>query len=180
MDPLFFGFKRAHLRALAGTWRRLRKCRVNLSGITPARFDMMRVIAARGDGLPQRNLVELLGVSAQTVSRMLDSLERLHIVERTPMARDKRCLWVRLTSLYGEGLLFITSSFLLDTGDAQRMALRGFANDDAPESAYPNLRDFRRRLCKIRRASGDRTPYEEPWRPGPNQFFPWVVDDAVA
>ena len=180
MDPLFFGIKRAHLRILAGTRKRLKKSRPRASWITPARYDMMRVIGAQVDGLPQRNLVELLGVSAQTVSRMLKSLERLHIVERTPMESDKRCLWVRLTSLYGEGELFITSSHLLVTGEAHRMALRGFGAADDPESAYQNVRDFRRWLCKMRRAHGDTTPFEEPWRGGELPYPPRFVDEAAA
>ena len=176
MDPLFFGFKRAHLRVVAGTRARIEKHRLHMTGITPARYDMMRVIEAQVDGLPQRNLVELLGVTAQTVSRMLKSLEELHLVERTRMDRDSRCLWVRLTP-FGAGEVYLISHYLLDSGFAHRMARLGFGGAEAQESAY---RFFRRWLCKIRRAHGDPTPFEEPWRGGELPYPQVFVDDAAA
>jgi DNA-binding MarR family transcriptional regulator len=66
-------------------------------GLTPARFDLMHVVRQRFDEASQATIRRILGVSATTVSRMLQALERLGFVERSRHWRDRRTKLVRLT-----------------------------------------------------------------------------------
>ena len=169
---MFFGVKRLHLRILAG-----RRELLAGSGMTPARYDMLRVIDAQLDGMPQGNLAYLLGVCGQTVSRMLRSLEKLGFVVRTRMARDKRRIHVELTPL-AAACLVEADMELFESGASEDMALRGFMQSDVIV-AWKNLRAFRRCLCRLRRAHGDTTPFEEPWRGGELPYPPTFVHEAA-
>ena len=162
MHEMFFGIKMVHLRILDWGRPRLRKYR-----LTPARFDMMCVIDGyEHEGIPQRNLQYLLGVSGPTVSRMLQSLEVLGFVERERM-RDGRCLRVRITDL---GIEHLDAAYVaLDiSGLVRQRALCPFLPDQ--DTAERELKALRRCLSKIRRAYGDITPFEEPWRWPPGEF----------
>ena len=96
MHAIFFGAKRAHIEAV---WRVTRpllegaKCE-----LTPARFDMMRVVLIREYGVMQSTLQWLLGVSAPTISRMLKALEKLGMVRRARDSYDGRCRKVHITA----------------------------------------------------------------------------------
>src|SRR3954471_16894373 len=92
MHASFFGIKRVHLRVLAVTRPMIKDYE-----LTPARFDMLRVVLLHPDGIAQTTLRWLLGVSAPTVSRMLKSLQQLGFVERERDLADGRCLNVLLT-----------------------------------------------------------------------------------
>jgi len=70
--------------------------------MTPARFDLVRVLvrdaAFNGKvGQFQSALWKALGVSRATVSRMLGALEKLGLVRRSVMRKDRRLRWVELT-----------------------------------------------------------------------------------
>src|SRR5688500_12911650 len=95
MHAVFFGTKRVHLEVV---WRltgpMLAACGC---GLTPARFDMMRLVHLRAHGVLQSSLKWMLGVSGSTVSRMLRSLEKLGMITRTTDAHDGRCLKVHIT-----------------------------------------------------------------------------------
>ena len=174
MHEMFFGIKRVHLRTLH--WSR------KLLGgrqLTPARFDMMRIIDAHPYGVPQRNLQYLLGVTAQTVSRMLRSLEKLGFVARERISRNARALRVRISDVGGE-VLSDAMEGLVFSGIAERFALRAFAIDMDPDTAGPPLRALRHTLSAIRRRYGDTTPFEEPWRGGELPYPPTIVDEAAA
>ena len=86
MDDVLFGVKRAHLAVNAWALGRLKKD----FGVTPARFDLMRLIYDRNFRWVQSELRARLGVARATISRMLRSLERLGWIERKPNAFDKR------------------------------------------------------------------------------------------
>ena len=76
MNVAFFGIKRVHLRVVHLTHALLRG-----KHLTPARFDLMRIVELYGDEtVPQASIQNLLGVSAPTVSRMLKSLQKLGFV----------------------------------------------------------------------------------------------------
>ena len=171
MHVMFFGIKRVHLRILEVTRRVLAEMR-----LTPARFDMMRVIEAHKHGLLQRNVQELLGVSAKTVSRMLQALERLGFIVRKRVSRDSRRLRVWLTPL-GSEIFGAARKRYVESGSAERFALRPFGLD--PEVAHPKLKALRRILCEMRRKYGDYTPFEEPWRGGELPFPQKFVDEAA-
>jgi DNA-binding MarR family transcriptional regulator len=85
MDDVFFGVKRAHL---AVNWWAL--LRLKEFGITPARFDLMRMIYDRNYRRVQSDLRRQLGVARATISRMLRSLEKLGWIERVPNEHDRR------------------------------------------------------------------------------------------
>ena len=86
MNVIFFGLKRAY----HGTLRVTREALAKL-GLTPARFDLLYIVAKEGGTLLQRELQRALGVVAATVSRMLTSLEELGLVEREVVEEDHRC-----------------------------------------------------------------------------------------
>ena len=86
MDDVFFGVKRAHLAVNAWALGRLKKD----FGVTPARFDLMRLIYERNFRWIQSELRSRLGVARATISRMLRSLEKLGWIERKPNAWDRR------------------------------------------------------------------------------------------
>ena len=77
MDDVFFGVKRAHL---AVNWWAL--LRLKEFGVTPARFDLMRMIYDRNYRWAQSALRRELGVARATISRMLIALEKLGWITR--------------------------------------------------------------------------------------------------
>lgn len=91
MNCIFFGLKRAYYGTLKGTRKPLAEV-----GLTAARYDMLETLRVFKD-LTQRQLQRILGVSAPTVSRMLDALEDLGMIERRQIDTDRRFRVVRLT-----------------------------------------------------------------------------------
>ena len=85
MDDVFFGVKRAHLAVNGWALGRLREF-----GITPARFDLMRLIYDRNYRWVQSELRARLGVARATISRMLKALERLGWIAREVNPFDRR------------------------------------------------------------------------------------------
>ena len=85
MDDALFGVKRAHL---AGNWWALMKLRE--FGITPARFDLMRMIYERRFRFPQSDLRKLLGVARATISVMVRALVKLGWITREKNEDDRR------------------------------------------------------------------------------------------
>ncbi|MDB4995663.1 MAG: MarR family, partial [Myxococcaceae bacterium] len=86
MHGVFWGTHRAALCAI-----KVCKRMTTQFGLTPSRFHMLSAIQSeRVEWFPQRGLRELLGVSAQTISRMIRSLvERGFLVKRV-MVEDRR------------------------------------------------------------------------------------------
>jgi DNA-binding MarR family transcriptional regulator len=157
MHAAFFGIKRVHLRVVHITGGMLRE-----QLLTPARFDMMRIIEMYGDeGIPQAAIQHRLGVSAPTVSRMLESLRKLGFVRRSRLARDRRCGLVTITAV---GLWAVQNARenLVESGISERLALRGLAVDR--EEARPALATLERSLMRMRRTYGDSTPFDHPWK----------------
>ena len=92
MDDVLFGVKRAHL---AMNWWALRKLKE--FGITPARFDLMRMIFTRNHRWAQSELRRALGVARATLSRMVRALVKLGWIVREVNAFDRRTLDCVLT-----------------------------------------------------------------------------------
>jgi DNA-binding MarR family transcriptional regulator len=157
MHAAFFGFKRVHLRVVHITQALLRE-----RHLTPARFDMMRIVEMYEDeGVPQSTIQHLLGVSAPTVSRMLKSLEKLGFVRLSRLARDRRRGLVNITAV-GQWVVQNAREPLVDSGVGERMALRGLAFDQ--EAARPALDTLQRFLWRLRRNYGDSAPLDHPWK----------------
>ena len=92
MHRIFFALKRA--------WQStLRLCRFALKdmGLTAARYDLLHALRRMKDGMTQKELRTILGVTRPTVSRMLRSLEALGLVRREVDPRDRRRKVVWLT-----------------------------------------------------------------------------------
>jgi DNA-binding MarR family transcriptional regulator len=85
MDDVLFGVKRAHLANNRWALLTLREF-----GITPARFDLMRLIYDRNFRWAQSELRLRLGVARATISRMVRSLVKLGWIERERNAVDRR------------------------------------------------------------------------------------------
>jgi len=93
MDDLLFAFKRVHL---AGNRNALKL--LAAFGVTPARFDLMRVLYGnRTFSMQQSWLRAQLGVARATLSKMLKALEKAGLVERKEDEFDRRTKRVTLT-----------------------------------------------------------------------------------
>ena len=170
MHRVFFSVKRVHLRIVETS-----KCLVQRFGLTPARFDMMRIVLVHApQGISQTRIRALLGVSATTVSRMLVALERLGFIERHAWAYDTRRLIVTLTEL-GKKRVSDAMEALVERPTAERMARRGV--DFHPKVAVPRLRVLQRALASMRRVYGDDAAFADPWRTEPLE--PYYVTTLV-
>jgi DNA-binding MarR family transcriptional regulator len=94
MHSAFFSLKRAYHGTL-----RLTRTALTEMGLTAARFDMLFALSEYRRGLLQGSLLRVLGVGRTTVSRMLGALEKLGLVKRTVVKRDRRRKRVELTPL---------------------------------------------------------------------------------
>ena len=93
MDDLLFAFKRVHLAGNRNAMKLLLAF-----GVTPARFDLMRILHGnRTFSMSQSFLRARLGVARATLSKMLKALEKLGLVERKTDEFDRRTKRVTLT-----------------------------------------------------------------------------------
>ena len=169
MTPAFFGIKRAHLLIVGAT-----RTMVWTAGLTPARFDLMRVIKTNPVGVTQRTIRYLLGVSAATISRMVTSLEALGYVTRSRLVRDRRCVVVTLTEDGDEriqrALACAIASREADQVTGHSVTGNYFAGpDDAP--VRKGVDELEKVLRHIRRYFCDPSPFRHPWRGGPFVAF---------
>jgi DNA-binding MarR family transcriptional regulator len=175
MHAIFFGLKRAHHSTL-----RLTRTMLAKMGLTAARFDLLYAVNEYRNGLPQSGLRKLLGVSRQTISRMLASLEQLGLLKRGADWLDKRKKRVQLTTL-GRWRIAFAHRQLTGSGWAQ------LAVDSALDTAGMGYHwyDEGKRIAatalldgllgSIRRAFGDHARLDYPW--SPEDVFPWDPED---
>ena len=173
---MFFQIKRVHLRLLHVS-------RLLLEGrdLTPARFDMMRIVDMHSAGVAQQKIEDLLGVSGATVSRMLKSLEQLGFIRRERMAEDRRRQLVMVTPA-GRKRVSDAVFLLIETLVSHRLAWRLLGLE--PRKAGPKLSALERTLCSMRKILGDPSPHYEPWinEPLSEAAFPvnTMVDGRIA
>lgn len=183
MHAVFFGIKRVHLEVVHRLARRLLKG----TGLTAARFDLMRIVCLR-PGVRQVSIRWLLGVSAPTVSRMLKSLEENGLVERNVDHRDCRCRVVRSTPA-GRAAVAMAMARTVESGEAELAVARcaigdGARGDGSAWRAGETAAFIDKAKAKVavvagvvaaaRKALFDRAPYQHPWRTGD------LVDFAVS
>lgn len=132
------------------------------------------------NGVSQRGLQRLLGVSRQTVSRMLASLEELGLLRRTVRWPDKRRKQVELTKR-GRWRIAIAHRDLTRSGWAQlgvNSALGssglGYRWDDEGD-CIRGTSLFEALLNCVRWTFGDRATLDYPW--SPEDFYPWDPED---
>jgi len=82
----------------ARRWRARLNERLKAVGQTDARCAALAEIAARPEGVVQRDLSQRLGVEEPTVVRLLDALEAAGWVERHPHPLDRRAKVVQVTA----------------------------------------------------------------------------------
>lgn len=187
MHASFFGMKRVHLRVLAVT-----RPMISDYELTPARFDMLRIVLGRPHGVHQGTLQWLLGVSAATVSRMLKSLQGLGFVVRERDARDARRVIVHLTAP-GKVAVRMALEATVVNREADRTAARGVLGStrtasDSFDETYATIAAGREKLSTLdrllddmRKAFADRAPFRHPWRIGDLMplAFTTVVDGRI-
>jgi DNA-binding MarR family transcriptional regulator len=157
MHPTFFSVKRVHLSLVA--WQRVLLRSQCGTRITPARFDLMRVIAAHGGSCARWRLVKVLGVSGTVVSRMVKALERDGLVRRSREPHDRRCVLVSLTGL---GRFDVDQARLFTEGPAlESLARRVFSFADGGSARQATV--FAEFLQEARVNLRDRAPLPHPW-----------------
>ena len=174
MHAIFFGAKRAHIEAV---WRVTRPLLERAEcELTPARFDMMRIVHIREYGVMQSTLQWLLGVSAPTISRMLKALEALGMVTRTGDSYDGRCRKVHITArgkACVEKALAATVGVRADqlavarcgTGDKSRPTHMSDEETTAViDAAKEKVDVLDYALERMRKALLDRAAFHHPWR----------------
>jgi DNA-binding MarR family transcriptional regulator len=174
MHRIFFSIKRVHLRVIE-----IGKGLLAAFGLTPARFDMLRVVLEHEPhGLLQSRLRALLGVSGATVSRMLKALEALGFVTRTPLATDRRNLLIELTQ-YGWDTMDAAMCRLVWNRAANALARRGVSAK--PEDADRKLGVLQGFLSSMRKAYDDRAAFIDPWTNAPlvPYFYTTLVDGRI-
>jgi DNA-binding MarR family transcriptional regulator len=173
MHEVFFGIKRAHLEVV---WR-LTGPLIERSGLTPVRFDLMRIVELKkAYGVGQEALQWFLGVSKPTVSRMLKSLEELGWVRRVCHERDRRRRVVHITES-GTKAVEMALAATVGNREAERHVARvatgetagrkRVSNDDTATTigaAASSVDDLKRTLTRIRKALFDFAPFPHPWR----------------
>jgi len=178
MHPIFFSVKRVHLEAV-----RFIDEIMGYTGLTPARFDLMRILEVHSHGMVQGTVAWLLGVSAPVVSRMVKALEERGYLTRTRLERDKRCLLVALTER-GKLLLRTATSAVASerqdeftaarvaTGDRRFLATELGSIEEIIHGARHAVAKLANTLLDMRAALLDRAPFEHPWMPVDQQLTP--------
>ena len=189
MHAIFFGVKRVHIEVV-----RLTRKMILHSNLTPARFDLLRIVRLYPDGIGQGSIQWLLGVTAPVVSRMLKALEKLGYVERERPERDRRTQWIRLTER-GAIALAVASSETLGDLEAERTAARAVTGSTrlVPETYEEILTTIHEAkdavdrvdgfLTVMRKALADRAAFHHPWLPIcdrlPPMTFHTIVDGRL-
>ena len=178
MNVIFFGLKRAY----HGTLRVTREALAKL-GLTPARFDLLYIVAKEGGTLLQRELQRALGVVAATVSRMLTSLEELGLVEREVVEEDHRCRHVVLTKS-GRRCVFRAARLLIHSGNVQLTVDSALSPDRwyQPTACRLARDQFDRSLYLLRHAYGDVATVHYPRADAKNGFarpLVWYAPDMA-
>lgn len=85
------------LSHLGRRWRTRLDERLKHTGLTQARWSTLLLLSRAGGRVTQRELAELAAIEGPTLVRLLDALESQGLVERLPVADDRRAKHVRLT-----------------------------------------------------------------------------------
>ncbi len=78
-------------------WRARMDERLAPLGLTQAKWVPLRYLSNAGGSLPQRKLLERVGIEGPSLVRILDELERLGLIERQNCSFDRRTKTICLT-----------------------------------------------------------------------------------
>jgi DNA-binding MarR family transcriptional regulator len=155
MDAILFGLKRAHHASLRFGHEVLAPF-----GLTPARFDVMFALHREGGFMAQRQLRRRLGIARSTMARMLVSLERIGLLERSPRQYTRS---VQVTRL-GAAVIRRAVAYVLGRYVAYRRVARAIRL--GPRSSHLETRGYLDSLLsKFRQRLGDRATLYYPWDP---------------
>lgn len=160
METMFFGVKRMHLCANA-----ILKKVLWYTSLTPARFDVLRIVGLRGP-IRQRTIRYLLGVSGPTLSIMLKALMKAGEIEKEVDPTDRRHRIVRIT-VFGRDSLGDAYEEGIDTRVGEQMVKTAVAYARLPDLDDPGLQravfDLEDFLVKARRMFRDASKVRNPW-----------------
>jgi DNA-binding MarR family transcriptional regulator len=163
MNAIYFGCK----RAFHGCLRVTRPWFKNL-GLTAARFDMLTAIREHPYSALQSSLRRVLGVTAPTVSRMLRSLEKLGLIERTRCEVDRRQRQVTLTAAGLKSLRRATAAFI-GSGATQLAVDCALAGE--------HFYDESRCMVEMDNAESVLVRLRDAFRDFATLYYPWHPDD---
>jgi len=68
------------------------------SGVTPQQYNVLRILRGAGaDGLPTLEIAERMVENTPGITRLIDRLEAVHLVERERSTEDRRAVFCRVT-----------------------------------------------------------------------------------
>ncbi len=79
-------------------WRTRLDERLNVTGLTQARWRTLLHLSRGAPCMTQRELAEHAGIEGPTLVRLLDALEAQGLIERLPVEGDRRAKHIRLTA----------------------------------------------------------------------------------
>ncbi|SHO66683.1 MarR family transcriptional regulator, transcriptional regulator for hemolysin [Pseudoxanthobacter soli DSM 19599] len=85
------------LSAASRGWRRAYDAAMAAHGLSNATALPLMMLARYGDGIPQKDLADLVGVEGPTIVRVVDGLEQEGLIRRDADAADRRVKLIRLT-----------------------------------------------------------------------------------
>lgn len=85
-------------------WRTKLDERLGPLGLTQAKWLILVHLSKAGGAMPQKDLVEGIGVEGPTMVRVLDGLERMGLIERCGQCADRRAKVVHLTGTVAQEL----------------------------------------------------------------------------
>lgn len=165
MEAIFYATKRAHHSAL-----KFGRAKLSPYGLTPARFDLLFLIAQRVVDNTQRALRIALGYARATISEMLASIEARGWIIRTRDTRDRRTHLVTLTAA-GLALVNRAHDECVNSGDVQMVVDAMLAQNDPTTDPYAAQEAFQDWCTIIRSAFGDFARFE---------LYAWHPDEYLA
>ncbi len=155
MHRIFFGVKRVWYKLRRNVEDMLDYC---YFGVTPAQYDVLRILWAHEHGLARFVLVRLLGVSGPVVSRMLRALENQGLIVREKDTRDRRLVIVSLSEAGRDSMLENLED--IETC-AEADAENAFSADR--DSRKEQMELFERYLWRARYVNDETTPFLDPF-----------------
>jgi DNA-binding MarR family transcriptional regulator len=162
MHPFFFAMKRAYYATLRWSRGWLKPL-----GMTPARLDLLLLIAGEGGAQEQAWLVRAVGVTRSVLSRMISRMVELGLLKKNRHPMDRRRNFIWLTPRSKELLETIEEEVLkwrvTDLALASILAPRSWFDAAKVDAALGRLE---RPLWNLRRELGDvsaRRFGSDPW-----------------
>ena len=119
------------MRRFGPSWLRWLRAHLGGSGLTPARMQVLSLLARAAEPLIMRQLTQALGITARAVTGLVDGLEAEGLVRREAHPTDRRATLVSLTDAgrelvggaRGQGMAEAAQVFAVLSEDEQRTLL---------------------------------------------------------